>query len=818
MIKILFKPFFKKYVGLFISMVFISLLSIALLSAFASTISNLTTTYKNYLEEYGKVDGVFKTALATREELNDLKDVEGVDEIDFRLTLDSRLLKDDGRSITSRIITFSETENNIFDRYILEKIPRKENAINVSVVRKFALNNNLAVGDSIKVGYFKTYISLYINEIIETPESIQSRANDYVWSDGTDFGYIYISETELDKVLHDLAEAIDYKLNNDPEYQEYYNNIKEITGLDIPDLTDKEFIGENFASRFANQILVKAKDGYSEADVVKNVNDYLRNKEIQVKQSSEAHQLFYILYLENCIRQLRIASIFLPTFFYLVTMVIIILFMNQIVKSMTRDIGVMMAIGVGFSDIRSLFLFFTLLMGIVSSILGVVLGGYLLGMLTNVMRQVYSMPTLPKTLNIPFTIGACIGLLAFAELATLISCRGILRITPKDATISNEAKRKPIPASVSRMIEKAPMAIKLGINSIFQNMRRFLVSVFSIFAAFIIIILSLFFYVSKTELMDQSIKRRLNFDVQVYFTEKVSEETKENVKSLEYVTAFEDCYYTYIEAEKDGKKIYLECLAYDENTTNDLVKIPDKKGLGEQKLTSGGIIIPKTAAKALKVKENDVIKMNGCDVKILAISNEYFHPITYLSKSEMERIGADYVSSFLLNVNDENAVLQYFDDESIGTLSVFTRNLGADIHGIFNSIDVFIYIMIAFSLGMAFIILVIMSQNALMEQQRQITVYRAIGFRIINVSNLWTLQSVSQLILSTIMGIPAGCLVSVILFSLCSSDNQTYPFIFSFKYTVYAFLFILVIIVVTHLIAMISIRRWNIADNTRSRE
>lgn len=96
--------------------------------------------------------------------------------------------------------------------------------------------------------------------------------------------------------------------------------------------------------------------------------------------------------------------------------------------------------------------------------------------------------------------------------------------------------------------------------------------------------------------------------------------------------------------------------------------------------------------------------------------------------------------------------------------------------------------------------------------------YRAIGFSVMNVSNLWTLQSVSQLLLSTIVVFPAGILVSKILFTLCSSVNQMYPLIISVRYALYAFLFILVIIFLTHTLAMLSIKRWNIANNTRSRE
>ena len=74
--------------------------------------------------------------------------------------------------------------------------------------------------------------------------------------------------------------------------------------------------------------------------------------------------------------------------------------------------------------------------------------------------------------------------------------------------------------------------------------------------------------------------------------------------------------------------------------------------------------------------------------------------------------------------------------------------------------------MIGFSLGMGFVILCIMSQNALLEQRRQISVMRAIGFRMLDVSNLWTLQSMTQLVIATIFAIPVGILTIRILFLL----------------------------------------------------
>ena len=126
--------------------------------------------------------------------------------------------------------------------------------------------------------------------------------------------------------------------------------------------------------------------------------------------------------------------------------------------------------------------------------------------------------------------------------------------------------------------------------------------------------------------------------------------------------------------------------------------------------------------------------------------------------------------------------------------------------------------MVGFSLGMSFVILFIMSQNALMEQQRPLTVLRAIGFRILDISHVWTLQSASQLFVSALFGLPVGGLVTYILLSMCSSNSQIYPFIFHWLIALMAVGFVLLVIIACHLLSMRTISKWNIANNTRCRE
>ncbi len=633
MIKLMLKPFLKRFIGPFISMIVVSMLSIALLSAFASTIYNLNTAYKSYLKEYESVDAVIKTDFISRSDIeNFATEINDVDKIDARLTLDAYLKKNDGRIITSRIFTFNEKENQIFKRYIISSTDKSTEKANVSVVRKFAQNNNFKLGDTIQIGFLNIYLDFYINEIVESPEAIQARANNYVWSDNTDFGYIYISETELDKVLYNMSVLIDNRIKKDPEMLEYYQKIINDMGMDLPDLINKELVGQNYASRYANQLLVEGRDGITETDVLNTMKNYLTTKSIKVKEASESHSMFYIIYIENAISQLTVAAIFLPIFFYSVTMIVIGLFINQIIKSMTPEIGIMMSIGVGKKDIISIFLIYSLLMAIVAGIIGAGVGFMLNYYLIDVLILVYSMPTIGKMLNPLITIGAIISLALFSLLATWIACQKIFKITPKDATINNEAKRKKMPKKLEHMIENAPMNIKIGVNAIVQNKRRFFVSTFSIFAAFIIIILALFFYVSKNELMSQTVDRRLNFDCQVYLTEKASEENIKTIKDSGYVTGFEDCGYTYLKAKSNNSsdEVYLECLGLNDiNTT--LVNIPASNGTDTIKTKENGLILNKSDADKLKVKVGDKIIINNIEVEVTDISLQYFHPITYLS-------------------------------------------------------------------------------------------------------------------------------------------------------------------------------------------
>ena len=829
MIKTMLKPFFKRFFGLFISMTFVSMLAVGLLCCFGSCIVNVRDNYKTFVAKCQDADEIISTNFTSRETLMSVQDLDEVKDVDARLVIDCYLKRDNAEAANSetehtkvaRIFSYNEQDNSIFKREVIKKAKNDSELIKVSLSEKFARNNNVDVDQTIRLGFFDTYATFYVDEIVNTVEGIYPRANSYIWSDNSDFGYIYASEAELGRGLRQLATTILERFANDDLFKEYYEKAVAQTGITIPDLMqtrdDVEYI-----NGLANQIFVKNEEGQNMDDVLLKVTDHLKANGIKIKDQAVRRAFPSLVYMDHALEQVQIASIFLPVFFYTVTMIVVGLFINQIIKAMTPQIGIFTSIGISKWHIVGLFLIFTIIMSLAAGALGAPVGYALCILMAGMMKKTYCIPYITPALNPGVVVGSIVGLLIFAILTTLLATKAIFRITPKDATISNESKRKKLPKALEKLIDKAPMNIKLSTNSIAQNPRRFFVSAFSIFASLVLILLSTFFFVSKEEMIDQSVVRRLNYDCQIYMTSEETDQTFVNgLKDLsEGSDGFEECFYTYLKVDVDSKDdVYLECLAVDTGVSS-LITIPTNSGHGNLSVPEKGIILPRCSAEKLHVKKGDNISINGKSITVTDISFQYFHPITYLSREQMKDLDVNFVSSYILNVSDENTseLMTYLTNNRAQSLTVFTESLSKDLHNIFDSTNSMIFIMVGFSIGMAFIILCIMSQNALMEQQRQLTIFRAIGFTVLDISNIWTLQSVAQLLTSSLFGVPVGALSIYILLKMSSSASQTYPFIFSWPVVFMALGFILLVIIACHLISMRSIAKWNIADNTRTRE
>ena len=126
MIKKMILPLLKKYIGIFISMILVSILSISLLSGEASAIYNLNESYKTYKTDYKSMDIMISTDTFKRDDI-DISIVDGVNEYIYRYTKDLYFgYNNNGneRIIYSRIYTYNDNDpliKNLIYYYVMNQ-------------------------------------------------------------------------------------------------------------------------------------------------------------------------------------------------------------------------------------------------------------------------------------------------------------------------------------------------------------------------------------------------------------------------------------------------------------------------------------------------------------------------------------------------------------------------------------------------------------------------------------------------------------------------------------------------------------------------
>ncbi len=784
MIKKMILPLLKKHIGIFISMILVSILSISLLSGEASAIYNLNESYKIYKTDYKSMDIMISTDTFKRDDI-DISLVDGVNEYIYRYTKDLYFgYNNNGneRIIYSRIYTYNDNDP-LIKRYSYSYGSFNNSYLNISLAKAFADLNNLKINDHINFYINDLKIPANIYEIVDAPETLFVTSYKYIWQDNKDFGYIYINNNELKRVVDLYKDDI-----NLDEISDIFN---------------------------ANQILLSVKDQYNIDDVKSNLEEYLESNGITINDSIKESDSAYDIYIHTCVDQIKTAAIFLPVFFFLVTLVIILLFMNQIIKSMTKEIAIMISIGVKRIEIYGLFSLFILINTIISSIIGNIIAVFITRYTTKIFIDVYSFPTVTRGLNINFILLSIISIIVIGQIACFISCRKILNMNVTKA-INNSRLINNKESKLARILTKnRSISFTLAINSIFKNKKRFFVSMFSTFATISIVLCALQLNNAISNLLSHTIDLRLSYDCQIYSNEIYEQSFIDDISSQDFIEDIEVCYFTYAKVKANDKEYYLKTLAID--LDSDLVFIPNNDNKRTNVLDKG-IILSFSDAKNLGVSKGDNVFINNKAVKVIDISRQYYNMTEYMSKQQMDELGIEYKSSLILNTNSEDKLLNYLAHTNNNSLAVFSSSLRTDLTSCFSSINSIVIVLIIFSLLIGLSILTIMSINQLSDDKKNISIMRVVGFRIRDISKYFLIQELLYIAIATIFAVPSTLLLTKILLGHISTYRQIYPFIIDIKIILLSILFSVIIIFISHIISMFKINKWNLSLNTRLRD
>ena len=758
--KMLF-PLLKKYLRLFISMIIVSALGISSVIGVYGIYYNLDRGVTNYVNEYGYEDILIDTSLSNYD-LFELNNIEGVKTYNTRLKIDVSI-KNNTKVLTGRLFTFKDQDFKKF--YIREEYSDTKDRLPIYIENHFAEGNNIKVGDEFTVSFYGFTLKVYCDKIVSCPECISIKQNRYITGESTEFGYFYINYENIKSFLEPYG-LIDY-----------YNEI-EIKTENIKN----SIIYENIKNTIKDNL---------------DIYDYTLYEESLVKGSIDIN-----------IPTIHAVARIVPFGFFLLIMLVISLFMSQIFNQEKKNIGIYKALGFNNKEIIPLFLAVGAIVSFISLIIGIILGYLILYSIMKLYFVVFQMPEFTPTLNVWLIIITGVSDLIVCLLSSFISSYKVINVEPKDIMMVQGSNIRD-PKAIKKL--KLPLSIKLSISIIIRNLLRFIFSSLCISTAIIMLLCALLLNNSGNLTIEQTYNKRFNFDCLVYYTAKISDETKERYESNSNITKYQVIGYAVSNTDSENRFGILGL----EDTS--MIRLIGGDGFSYMDL-SDGIILSYNIANIYNKHVNDYIEVNGINIKVTGISRQFVSSLCYMKKETMEELGLLNFEAILANYNNKNQMSEFVSKTSNYLSVEYKDNLEKYTTTCYNNIRPVIYLVIAMAVTIGSFIIYNISQINLVECSKEISIMKSLGVRQSYINRTWLTESLLKFVLASIIGIPLGALFGKFVLHKMKNRLWEFPYLLSFKLVLIALLITLFFILVSHFLSIRRVEKWNLALMCKGKE
>ena len=191
------KAVWKKYWKILFSMILTSVLGAGILTGLTGSFISLEKNLAQYIEEYNYPDAVITTEVIPNRKTDVLLKIEGVESFDTRLAADSVLESPDGTILSIRAFSFQPDDRQKMHVWS-GRIPDGSSDELLAEVL-FAETNGLKTGDAVRIRVGDEFRTFTIAGLISMPEDLSVRENKYSLGLNTDFGYLYVPLSVLEK-------------------------------------------------------------------------------------------------------------------------------------------------------------------------------------------------------------------------------------------------------------------------------------------------------------------------------------------------------------------------------------------------------------------------------------------------------------------------------------------------------------------------------------------------------------------------------------------------------------------------------------------
>ena len=521
--------------------------------------------------------------------------------------------------------------------------------------------------------------------------------------------------------------------------------------------------------------------------------------------------------LEMSLHPISTMSIFIPEVFFAILLVIVFLFMSLIIRQCRREIGILRALGFTVGSIRGMFCTINLIVSLLAVILGFLLGWALAVYDGNLYRSFFPLPVFAHILDIRMVVISSVATIVIGQLATLISATYIAKIRPAEAMSRPAPATAKIPGGLLKLTRNAHPMTKFSITSLLRNRLRFVFSAICLAATVMMIFASLAFFSSRTYILDQTYDQRIRYDCQIFFSKPLIRGTTDRLNELGYVSDATALPYYEADISFGGRTEAAMINVLEPGPR--LIGVYDRSG-EPSPMPDEGIILEEHIAQALGASAGDEVLVDGHPMRVEGLSFQCVSRCQYISPSGASALGREDLGTVICNIGqeDEQALLEYLSDQENYLYTIFTRLSYQGSLKLLRAYDLAAWIIISFSVLIGLVIVLNTTRTNLLEKKKELCILRTIGFQHGEISRSWFSQSILQFIVACVIGFPAGHFLAQAALDQITTPNREYVYANGIKEYILTALIVFLYMTVSHILAMRSMKKWNIVESVKEKE
>jgi putative ABC transport system permease protein len=684
----------------------------------------------------------------TENDLKEIKNISNVNNAERKLVINAINGEDSNKGF---LVSFIES-NEISKFYVVDGVPFDVNKKGVWLDNFYAEENNLKVGDMVKIKYDTYTLEEEILGLINVPDHLYDvKDESALLPDRENYGFVYLSINEFPESY--VKDQLMKKMNIEDE---------SIFDLYVPDFNYKDYITYNY-------VMVDVNDKVNCNQVKNDIEDNVENALAVIKIEDTSS---YSMYQGEIDEGKAYVGIFSGLFLF-IAMLSVITTMTRVVEKQKIQIGTLKALGFKKQKITMHYVGYGFWVSLFGTLCGILAGRYFIGSVFLGMEMDYfELPNGVPIINTSSYIVSTLVVLC-VSLITYITCRKELKKSPADSLRNELPKVKSASLNITSkgIFKKLSFSSKWNLRDVLRNKFRTITGIVGVTGCCMLIVCAF----GMLNSMNYFIK--LQFEDLYNFNYKLS--LKENLSDDE-ISALEEDYGEYT-SQTLGIEIKDENGDREQNNAfvtdaGDYIRFQDDNKNFIKFDSNEGIYVTYKLAETKGYEIGDTLTWHiygdntYYESKIVGFNKDPQNQNISMTRSYLESLGIKYVPDSIYTNQDLSNNKEIKNVEIVQDI----ESLEDSIRQMLYMMQEMIVIIIAFAILLGAVIIYNMGILSYSEKEYQFATLKVLGFKDKQIEKIYIKQNNWIAIISIIIGLPAGKYLTEWIFKVCLEESYDF--------------------------------------------